>query len=339
MGFWVWSRFSWAVLALLWLLAGPLAAEEAPVPWLLQPLDTPSAFRLSDSALELDYRQRDRPGWVKLNFRTRLSNSKPEAVSESLLFVTADPDATVTYRGKELKQERLVMPLPNSQGEKSYVSGRVSVVRVIMLAGEQGELEYRGRHRLTFVSPNRHQLTCFLPLRRAWQRVDAVRVTVHLAPELRLLAPQFVKENQVWVLESGKQRGGSLEIQAEARWLTAPAWGGAVAAVPPLRRSWLAGLVAVLLAVSVVVWRPGWWWLSAPLAMLLHGLWIHRDPTSVQWTYYQGARLYEQGLQAFRWYAVPGMALLATLFVILCRQPARGLAEATQQAKMAREDR
>jgi hypothetical protein len=315
MGFWTWRRFSWALVCLT--LLGSIvvhAQEEAPVPWLMQPLEPPSLLELSEPRMELDYTRRQRPGWVYVRFRTQVHNSQKHPIKQSLLFVCSDADATVRFSGKPLVQERLVMPLPSTVPGKreSYVTGRVSVVRLILLEGERGELVFEGHQKLEFLAENRHRVSLILPLSRAWKAVDDSQIAVRLAPELRILSSGWTKENQLYVRPRGKYGALPVELEVGAT-VESDSGLGAWWAVPALRHSCLWGLAAVLLGLLPGVVRRGFWWFAPPLAALLHWAAIQADPVCAQWTYFRGSRLLQAALQGYQWYVVPTLALAGAL--------------------------
>ncbi len=305
-GFWIRTRFSWAGLALLVVLTAPSAAEEAPVPWLFQPLQPPSRLVLSEPHLELDYTERVKPGSVAVRFGARLKNPLPFPLKQALLFVSPDPDSVVTFGAAPVAQDRVVMPLPGGSG---MVSGRVSIVSLILLGGESGELRFEGRHPLEFLSSEVHRVTLSLPSSRSWAQGEDFRINLRLGPELEL-------ESEGWqATPGGYQRAQDrhavepLEVKIRAA-RTPGAALGALGATPALWRSWVWGLAAVLLALLPGwLWRP-LWWLAPPLAALLHAGLLQGDPTCRQWSYYRDARVLGAALHNFQYYAVPFIALL-----------------------------
>lgn len=300
------------------------AQEEAPVPWLMQPLEPPSLLQLTEPRMELDYTRRQRPGWVHLTFRTELRNPQKHPVKQALLFVSADADASIRFSGKPLVQERLVMPLPSTDPGKrdSYVTGRVSVVRLILLEGERGELVFEGHQKLEFQEENRHRVALIMPLSRAWKAVEDSQISVRLAPELGILSPGWTKENQRYVRPRGKY--GALPVELEVGATVAADSGlGAWWAVPALRHSCLWGLAAVLLALLPGIGARPLWWLAPPLAALLHWAALQNDPVCAQWTYFRSASLLQAALQGYQWYVVPTLALAGALVAYwLSREPA-----------------
>lgn len=307
-------KISWAVLACLALCAAAARAQEPAVPWLLQPLQPPSPLRLSQLELRLDYTRRERPEWVWMHFHTRITNDSSDPVSQPVMFVTADPDASFRFEGKPLMPERLVMPLALSPRQPKPVTTRVSVVRLILLGKEQADLDFEGFQRIEFTSLARHKAQFILPMSRAWKSVEDTRVELRLAPELRLLSNNWVKQNQRYVHTRGKYADGPLEVQLEAPLQSDGSLHTVVGAVPALRHIWLWGLAAALLALLPgLLWRP-LWWLAPLVALGLHEVILRGlDPVCAQWTWYRGARGWQAALHAYRWYVVPGLALLGAL--------------------------
>lgn len=317
MGFWMARTFSWALLCLL---LGPLrsasSAEEPHAPWLLQPLQPPSPLRLSQLKLSLDYTRRERPEWLWMRFQTRLRNDSADSVQQQLMFVTADSDASIRFDAKPLVAEKLVMPLSLSRDtEANPPYTRVSVVKLILLGGEEATLEFEGYQRLEFSTLERHRVRFLLPLHRAWKSVEDTQVELRLAPELTLLnASGWVRKNQSFERVRGKYATGPLEMELAAPVEARQSLGSQVGAVPALRRHWLWSLAAVLLALLPGLWRRWAWWLAPPLAWAFYtALTRGMDPVCEQWTFYRGARAWEATLDAYRWYGVPGLALLGAL--------------------------
>lgn len=291
---------------LLWLCLCVLAsAEEAAAPWLLHPLEPPSRLAISDLLLHLDYRQRLHPGFVSLHCQADLRNTASIATDEQLMLVCSDQASQVRWNGKEVAQDRLVMPMPGaSNGEMT----RVSVFHLILLAGERGHLQFDAQQRLDFLSHSRHRVRLILPVHRSWQQVGDIALKIDLAPELRLIQGEryTIKNGTAERRVSGYVK--STEIQVEADW-SGP---NTLLAVPALRRAWLWGGLAALVGVSLAALGRGGWLLSVPVAMLLNYELRSLDPVLQQWTYYEGSRGLAVALN-LQYYLVPVWALCGTL--------------------------
>lgn len=308
-------KFKMLVLA-LW-AAGSALAEEGPAPWMLHPLRPPSRLAVRDLSLKVDYRDRVTPGNVRLEARAELSNEDSTACDEQFMLLNGDAASHVTWKGKELQQERLVMQIPDSPGQEMT---RVSIFRLILLPKEQGQLKFTGLHRLDFRSATRHHLRLIFPLRRAWHHLGESQVEVLLAPELKLLSRDF----QAVAGKPGtfQRRFGAyskaLDLSVEAE-VGGPAWAGAVGSIPALRWAWLWGGLAALAGVTVVGLMRRHWWIAVPLSLLLNWGFRHQDPRLHQWTYYEDAGEYKRALD-LEWYLVPLWAFLGGLGVAVLGQ-------------------
>lgn len=303
------------MLAALWAL--PAVAEEGPAPWMLQPLRPPSRLAIRDLSLRVDYPERGTPGNVRVEAQAELSNEYASACDEQFLILNGDAASRVSWKGKELKQDRLVMQIPDSPGQEMT---RVSIFHLILLPQEKGVLKFSGLHRLDFGAPNRHRLRLIFPLRRAWHHVGESEVQVALAPELDLLSRDFqpVRGQPGTFRRHFGAYSKALELSVEAK-LTGPSWLGAVGVIPALRRAWLLGGVAALLAVTFAGLSQRRWWLAVPLSLLLNWGMLRQDDTVQQWTYFEDARAYKRALD-LQWYLVPLWAFLGGLGVAVLGQ-------------------
>lgn len=311
-------KFKMMFLGILLLTLGSLArAEEGPAPWLLQPLQPPSRLAIKNLTLLLDYRARERPGSVRLKCQADLHNEGLAACQEQFLVISADAGSKVTWNGKDLNQERLVMPVPDSR-QKTMT--RVSIFHLILLPREEGRLEFTALQKLDYRTPVEHQVHLLFPLRRAWREVGPSTVRVVLAPELKLANPEFKPvAGQALTFErhfSLYSKGLDLNVEAKT---VRPAWAGALGTVPALRRAWLWGGLAALLAVTLVGLAGRGWWLAIPLSLLLNLGFRQFDDTVNQWTYYQDASEYKRALE-LEWFLVTLWAFLGGLGVAVLGQ-------------------
>lgn len=307
-------KFKNLLLAALWIL--PAAAEEGPAPWMLQPLRPPSRLAIRSLSLHVDYRERVTPGQVHLEAQADLANEDPTASDEQFMILNGDAASRVTWKGKELQQERLVMQIPDSPGQQMT---RVSIFHLILLPQEKGQLKFTGLHKLDFRSANQHNLRLIFPLRRAWHHVGESDVQVALAPELKLLSRDFRQAGQAPIFQ--RHFGAyskALDLSVEAR-AGGPHWAGALGVIPALRRAWLWGGLAALLAVTLAAMGRRTWWLAVPISLLLNLGLRHQDDTVRQWTYYEDAADYKRALD-LEWYLVPLWAFLGGLGVTVLAQ-------------------
>ena len=311
-------KFKKTFLWILVLVLGALArADESPAPWLLQPLQPPSRLAIKNLMLLLDYRERERPGSVRLKCQADLLNEGLAACQEQFLIISADAGSKVTWNGKELNQERLVMPVPDSR-QKTMT--RVSIFHLILLPREEGKLEFSALQKLDYRTPVEHQVRLLFPLRRAWREVGPSTVRVALTPELKLADKDFkplAGQQLTWERHfSLYSKGVDLNVEAKT---VGPAWAGALGTVPALRRAWLWGGLAALVAVTLVGLAGRGWWLAIPLSLVLNLGFRHSDDTVNQWTYYQDASEYKRALE-LEWFLVPLWALLGGLGVSVLSQ-------------------
>ena len=298
-------KFKILMLAALWVL--PAGAEEGPAPWMLQPLRPPSRLDIRELSLHVDYRERGAPGNARIEAQAELSNQEPTACDEQFMILNGDAASRVTWKGKELSQERLVMQIPDSPGREMT---RVSIFHLILLPGEKGQLKFSGLHRLDFRQSNLHHLRLIFPLRRAWRHVGESDVQVSLAPELKLLSRDFqpVKGQPATFQRHFGTYSKALELSVEAK-LAESGWAGALGAIPALRQAWLWGGLAALLAVTLAGLTRRGWWLAIPLSLALNWALLRRDDTVQQWTFYEDAVEYKRALD-LQWYLVPLWAFL-----------------------------
>ena len=285
-----------------------VSAEEVFGPWLLHPVQPPSRLSISDLIMHLDYRDRGRPGYVSLECEAELSNPGTVAVDEQLLIVSGDAGSRLAFSGKDVSQDRLVMPLPDSRsGEMT----RVSVFRLILLAGERGHLRFRAWQRLEFISATRHRVRLVWPVHRAWKQLGDNLLRVDLTPELRLSHGEKFTERNGTREQRLNSYVKSTDLEVESV-LDGPRWSGALGAVPALRRAWLWGALASLVGVTLgTLGRRGWLW-SVPVALLVNWALCHTDPVVQQWTYYQEAAQYQLALRI-----QPGLVAVWTIFGVL----------------------
>ncbi|MBX3168657.1 MAG: hypothetical protein KF760_14675 [Candidatus Eremiobacteraeota bacterium] len=304
---------------MLWLVlwALPAAAEEGPAPWMLQPLRPPSRLAIRDLSLRVDYRERATPGTARVEAQVELTNEDVTACDEQFMILNGDAASRVTWKGRELQQERLVMQIPDSPGREMT---RVSIFHLILLPREKGQLKFTGLHRLDFRSANQHRLRLIFPLRRAWHRLGESDVQVALAPELKLLSRDFqpVAGQPATFQRHFGAYSKALELSVEAR-AGGPEWAGALGAIPALRRAWLWGGLAALLSVTLAALSRRHWWLAVPLSLLLNLGLRHQDETVRQWTYYEDAAEYKRALD-LQWYLVPLWAFLGGLGIAVLGQ-------------------
>lgn len=291
---------------LLWLCLCALAsAEERPAPWLLHPLEPPSRLALSHLRMELDYRDRLHPGFVSLHCDADLHNTSAVASDEQLMLVCSDGASRLRWNGKEVSQDRLVMPLPGgANGEMT----RVSVFRLILMGGEKGHLRFDAQQRLEFVSQTRHRVRLIMPVHRAWQQVGDSLVRVHLVPELKLTQGERFKVENGTAERRVSSYVKSTEVVLEAAW----SGSNTLLAVPALRRAWLWGGLSALIGVSLATLGRRGWLLSVPVAVLVNYGLRSVDPVLEQWTYYEGSRGLAVALN-LQYYLVPLWALFGTL--------------------------
>ncbi|MBT9586838.1 hypothetical protein IV102_26070 [bacterium] len=263
-------------------------AEETAGPWLLHPLRPPSRLSVNGLRIHLDYRERIQPGFVVMQCEADLKNDGNVALDEQLLMVCGDSGSRLLFNGKEVPQERLVMPLP---GSKTGAMTRVSIFRLVLLAGERGHLKFKAQQRLDFLSATRHSVHLVMPVHRAWNQVGDSLVKIDLAPELHLLHPESFTNNQRRLSSYVK----STQIEVEAVVL-GPPWAGALGAVPALRRAWLWGGLASLVGVTLGALGRRTWLLALPTALLVNWGLRKADPTLLQWTYYRDAVHYQTAL-------------------------------------------
>lgn len=303
-------KFKNLLLAALWIF--PAAAEEGPAPWMLQPLRPPSRLAIRNLSLRVDYQERATPGTVRLQAQADLANEDATACDEQFMILNGDAASRVTWKGKELQQERLVMQIPDSPGQQMT---RVSIFHLILLPQEKGQLKFTGLHKLDFRSANLHHLRLIFPLRRAWHHLGESDVQVALAPELKLLSRDFqpVAGQPATFQRHFGAYSKALELSVEAR-AGGPEWSGALGVIPALRRAWLWGGLAALLAVTLVMINRRLWWLAIPLSLLLNMGLRQQDDTVRQWTYYEDAAEYKRALD-LQWYLVPLWAFLGGLGV------------------------
>ena len=308
-------KFKIFLIALICAL--PSLAEELPAPWMLQPLRPPSRLVISNLSVVYDYQQRATPGTVQLEAEADLVNESEIAVDEQFMIINGDAASVVTWAGKELSQERLVTEIPNTPGKAMT---RVSLFHLIVLPKEKGHLKFRGLHRLEFLSGQRHQARLLFPLRRAWHGVGDSEVTIRLAPELKLQAKDFkpVAGQTATFRRHFGAYSKSLNFSVDAR-VNGPEWAGALGTVPALRRAWLWGGLAALLAVTVASFSRRGWWLAVPLSLLLNWGARQADETVNQWTYYEDAPRYKRVLQ-LEWYLIPLWVFLGSLGVAVLGQ-------------------
>ncbi len=347
-------KFKILVLAALWIL--PVGAEEGPAPWMLQPLRPPSRLNIRELSLRVDYRERVTPGNVRVEAQAELANEEPTACDEQFMILNGDAASRVTWKGKELSQDRLVMQIPDSPGHEMT---RVSIFHLILLPGEKGQLKFSGLHRLDFRQSNLHRLRLIFPLRRAWRHLGESDVLVALAPELKLLDPncptQTVGRPHAGSTPVGGQEGNldhnqlsgnplrgsaedfqpvtgqpatfqrhfgayskALELSVEAK-LAESGWAGALGAIPALRQAWLWGGLAALLAVTLAGLTRRGWWLAIPLSLVLNWALLRRDDVVQQWTYYEDAAEYKRALD-LQWYLVPLWAFLGGMGIAVLGQ-------------------
>jgi hypothetical protein len=305
------------ILLITLICAIPSLAEELPAPWMLQPLRPPSRLAISDLSVVYDYQQRATPGTVPLEAEAELANESELAVDEQFMIINGDAGSVVTWEGKELNQERLVTEIPNTPGKAMT---RVSLFHLIVLPKEKGRLKFRGLHRLEFLSGQRHEVRLLFPLRRAWHGVGESEVTIRLAPELKLLAKDF-KPVAGQTATFSRHFGAytkSLNFSVDAP-VNGPEWAGALGTVPALRRAWLWGGLAAMVAVTLAAFSRRLWWLAVPLSLLLNFAARRGDETVNQWTYYEDAPRYKRVLE-LEWYLIPLWAFLGGLGVAVLGQ-------------------
>lgn len=309
-------KFKILLLAALCVLRA--GAEEGPAPWMLHPLRPPSRLAIRGLSLDVDYRERSAPGNVRLEARAELANDEPTASNEQFMILNGDAASEVTWKGKEVKQERLVMQIPDSPGQEMT---RVSIFHLILLPGEKGQLRFKGLHRLDFRQANLHHLRLIFPLRRAWRHVGEADVQVALTPELKLLSRDFQPvKGQPWIFR--RHFGAyskAVELSVEAS-LAGPSRAGALGAIPALRHAWLWGGLAALLAVTLAGMTRRGWWLAIPLSLLFNWALLRRDDTVQHWNYYEDATEYKRALD-LEWYLVPLWAFLGGLGVAVLGSP------------------
>ncbi|MBN9416117.1 hypothetical protein ABS71_06235 [bacterium SCN 62-11] len=300
------------MLVMAALLVAPVAAEEGPAPWMLHPLRPPSRLAIRNLSIKVDYRQRVTPGNVAMESRAELSNEDDMACDEQFMLLNGDAASHVTWNGKELQQERLVMQIPDSPGQEMT---RVSIFHLILLPREKGELKFSGLHKLNFRSETSHHLRLIFPLRRAWHHVGESDVQVALAPELKLLSRDFqpVTGQAATYQRHFGAYSKAIELSVEAA-AGGPPWAGAVGAIPALRHTWMLGGLAALVAVTLAGISRRHWWLAIPLSLALNWGFRQRDEVVRQWTYYEDAREYKRALD-LEWYLVPLWAFLGSMGV------------------------
>lgn len=284
---------------------------------MLQPLRPPSRLAIRDLSLRVDYRERGTPGNVRVEAQAELSNEDAASCDEQFMLLNGDAASRVTWKGKDLNQERLIMQIPDSPGHEMT---RVSIFHLILLPGEKGQLKFTGLHRLDFRSANQHRLRLIFPLRRAWHRVGDSEVQVALAPELKLLSRDFqpVKGQPETFHRHFGAYSKALELSVEAK-VAGPVWAGAVGRIPALRRAWLWGGLAALLAVTLAGLTGRRWWVAIPISMVLNFALLRQDDIVQQWTYYEDASDYRRALD-LEWYLVPLWAFLGGLGVAVLGQ-------------------
>ncbi len=254
---------------------------------------------------------------MRLQAQADLANQDSTAHDEQFMILNGDAASHVTWKGKELQQERLVMQIPDSPGHEMT---RVSIFRLILLPQEKGQLKFTGLHKLDFRSANLHHLRLIFPLRRAWQHLGECDVQVALAPELKLLSRDFqpVAGQPATFQRHFGAYSKALELSVEAR-AGGSRWAGALGVIPALRHAWLWGVVAALLAVTLVGSSRRFWWLAVPLSLLLNWGMRNQDDTVRQWTYYEDAAEYKRALD-LEWYFVPLWAFLGGLGMTVLAQ-------------------
>jgi hypothetical protein len=250
--FWTWIKISLAWLA----LAGWLAAEEQPAPWLLHPLKNRSSLSLVWLRWQVDYRVPARPGWVWLSAQALLRNPSSQPAQEQFLLVSDDPDAQMRWQGRSLSSDKLVLPLPGSVGQMA----RVSVFELILLGQEEGRWFFDGQLRLDFLDTWTHQVRLRNCQRRAWRSQGDSELIVRLPDQFRLLGSGF---------RSGRRsltayHDDRLAFQVAAPVGPRPSWG-VLGAVPGLYWAWSWALLCALIGVTGLVFRR-FRWVGLPLA-------------------------------------------------------------------------
>lgn len=300
------------------LLVGSVQAEEKAGPWLLHPLQPPSRLSVSGLRIHLDYRERTRPGFVAMQCEADLKNEGNVALDEQLLMVCGDSGSRLVFNGNEVPQDRLVMPLP---GSKTGEMTRVSIFRLVLLAGERGHLKFKAQQRLEFLSATRHSVHLIMPVHRAWNQVGDSLIKVDLTPELHFVHPQNFSNSQRRLSSYVK----STQVEVEAVVL-GPSWAGAQGAVPALRRAWLWGGLAALVGVTVGALGRRTWLLALPAALLLNWAVRKADPALLQWTYYRDAAQYQTAL-SLQYYFVALWTACGTLGGIVLGYHRKGAAD------------
>lgn len=319
MAFWIWQRFSWACF---FCLLAPLAQAQEPVaPWLFHPLDGTSQLKLSQIVASYDYSQSARPGFVRFEFQAHLAAPASHSLEESFLIVNSDPESVLEWKGRPVVQERLVMPLTTFSDSGESIMTRVSVFQLALLSGEDGELSFRGNLPLDYLSPHVHRLRLVMPVSKSWAATENAEWSLRLVPGLRLIHPAGIERDppaQVHQQMVSSYHRGPVELRLSSDWQP---WGqlGALAAVPALKRQWLWGGAALVLACAFSAWR-GLWWALPFLALGLHWWFLRFDPIAAQWTFYRDAGIYAQAIHVYRWYVIPGLALLAGVCLKLSRR-------------------
>lgn len=314
--FWSLALKLGSLLLALWLgvilMACSVGAQESPGPWLLHPLEPPSQLALSNLRLHLDYRGREQTGCVALTCEADLKNSGDSACNEQMMLVCADSGSRLSMNGKELAQERLVMPVPGSGlGEMT----RVSIFRVILLSGERGHLVFRSQQKLDFLSPNRHRVRLILPVHRAWREAGDARLKVDLTPELSLLKADHYQVKNGTAERRLSRFVKSTEVVVEAR-MDPTGWGGAAWATPSMRRAWIWGGLAALVGVTLGALGRFGWLAAVPVAMIVNWALRQNDPGLQQWTYYREASQFRIALQ-LQYYFVPLWTMFGTMGGVL----------------------